>query len=63
VKSGWGWPSVSTWKLANGTGFFSSLMSTSHRNEGGPCFSLATSSSATSMTFRPWSGNGTGSAV
>src|SRR4030095_4170250 len=45
-------PIPSTWKLANGTGFFSSVMSTSHRNAGGPGSSLGTAPSGPRKSAR-----------
>src|SRR5437773_9053083 len=64
VNSGCGAPSTpSTWKLANGTGRVSSVISTSQRNDGGPGASFATSSSVTTRTRRPRSGNGIGRVV
>src|SRR5713226_9585127 len=62
VNSGCGSPfTPGTWKVEMGTGWCSSVMSTSQRNDGGPGAVLATSSSAASMIRRPWSGNGSGS--
>ena len=64
VNGGCGVPSTpATWKLAKGTGRASSVMSTSQRNDGGLGSSLATSSSLTTITRRPCSAKGTGSAV
>src|SRR5829696_4310825 len=52
--------SSSTWNDANGTGRSSWVMSTTHRNAGGPSNWCITSSSATNRILRPPISNGTG---
>ena len=64
VFGGCGVPSSpSTWKLENGTGRSSIVMSTNHRNAGGPGNRCITSSSATIRILRPAISNGIGTAL